>query len=134
MSDGAGASSLINQEEKQQIEADLREKLNGKDHEIEQLKKVVNQKEMLIGQLEETIRRLESDASKTHGVVSAATVLTGTAEQLRSKCDEKDAEVRRLTEESTELSACITSMNEVSSFCHCKLLCIGFQARTAIQG
>lgn len=85
---------------------------------------MVSQKELLIEQLEETIRR---DTSKTHGVVSAATALTGTVEQLRSKLDEKDAEVRRLTEEYADLKACITSMtdsDEVSSFCHCKLLYI----------
>ena len=83
---------------------------------------MVSEKELLTEQLEETIRRLESDTSTTHGVVSAATVLTGTVEHLRSKLDEKDAEVRRLTEELTELKACITSMtdsDEVSFFCHC---------------
>ena len=80
---------------------------------------MVNDKELLNVQLEETVRRLESDASKTHGVVSAATALTRTVEQLRSKLDEKDAEVRRLTEESTELRDCITSLtdsDEVSFF------------------
>ena len=126
MCDGTGASSLTSLEEKQQNEADLREELIGKDCEIECLKKVVSEKELLNEQQAETIRRLESDASKTHSVVSAATVLTKTVEQLRSKLDEKDAEVRRLTEESTELKACTTLMtdsDEVSFFCRCKLSC-----------
>ena len=122
--DNAGASSLTSLEERQQNEADLREELNGKDYEIEKLKRMVSEKELLNVQLEECIRRLKSDASKTHSVVSAATMLTKTAEQLRSKLDEKDAEVRRLTEESTELRDCITSLTdseEVSPFCHWKL-------------
>ena len=117
--DYAGASSITSLEEKNQIEADLREELNGKNKEIEQLKRVISQKELLNEQLGETICYLKN---KTHGgAVSAATVMTGTVEQLRSKLDEKDAEVRRLTEESTELKACITSLtdsDEVSPFCH----------------
>ena len=87
---------------------------------------MVSDKELFIGQLEETVRRHESDASKTHSVVSAATVLTRTVEHLRSKLDEKDAEVRRLTEECIELRDCITVLtdsDEVSFFCHWKLLC-----------
>ena len=93
--DGAGASPLTSLEEKQ---ADLREELNGKDCEKEQLKRVVNQKELLNEQqLKETIRRLNSEVNKTHSVVSAATVLTGTVEQLRSKLDKEAAEVRRLS-------------------------------------
>ena len=75
-------------------------------------------------QLEETIRRLNSELNKTRSVVSAATMLTKTVDQLRSKLDEKDAEVRRLTKESTDLRDCITSLTdseEVSLFCHWKL-------------
>ena len=85
---------------------------------LQQLKKVVTQKELLIEQVEETICCLDSEVKKTRKVVSTATALTGIAEQLRSKSDEKDAEVRRLTEKFIELRGCITSMidhEEVSS-------------------
>ena len=133
-SDGARASPLTSLEEKQQIEADFREELNGKDYEIEQLKKVISDKELLLWQLEETIRRLNSEASKTRSVVSAAVMLTGTVEQLKSKLDEKDAEVHRLTKESRALS----DNKEVNIFSHHKLLCtccmiIYFEFLTAIQ-
>ena len=97
---------------------------------------MVNEKELLIEQLEEIMSCLESDASKTHSVVSAATVLTRTVEQLRSKLDEKDAEVHRLTEESTELRDCITSLtdsDEVNSFlsqllCTCYMIMLNFHS------
>lgn len=82
----------------------------------------------MIEQVEETICHLDSEVKKTRSVVSTATALTGIAEQLRSKSDEKDAEVRRLTEKSIELRGCITSMldrEEVSlAFCHCESLLI----------
>lgn len=68
--------------------------------------------ELLNEQLEETISHLNSDMSKTHGVVSAATALARGAEQLRSEIDEKDAEVHRLTEECIELKGYITSMTD----------------------
>lgn len=81
---------------------------------------------LLNEQLEETISHLNSDISKTHGIVSA---LARGAEQLRSEIDKKDAEVHRLTEECIELKGYITSMTDrekviACSIFDCKLLLI----------